>query len=458
MSSPSTGISIKRRADRLMKFLKWFYPGLRVKRWIFLAALGALVSVSGTSILVASLVPFSRYILLQWGEHFFGPLSRPPGAAVLILIGLATVIYSLLKALRSIVFTLAPEDGSRLIEVLYNRRYLNRGPRIVVIGGGTGLSVLLRGLKKYTNNITAIVSVADDGGSSGRLRGELGILPPGDIRNCLVALADKESMMEDLLQYRFSTGELAGHSLGNLLIAALNDMAGGFHQAVRGMSRVLAVRGQVLPSTLENVSLGAEYADGAVIFGESNIPGYGKEIKRVFLEPGDCYPLPEALQAIAEADAVVLGPGSLYTSILPNLAVKGLADSINKSGAVRIYVCNIMTQPGETDGYTAGGHVEAILSHAGKIIDYAIIHKGEITKELRERYETEGAVPVFPDIKEIEKMDIRAVPDHLLAVGDVVRHNPHRLARLILNLVIRTRRDPRGKISLLYDINNSERG
>jgi len=440
-----------------VKILKWFYPGLRVKRWIFLAALGAVISISGTSLLVASLVPFSRYLLLQWGEHFYGPLSSPPGAVLLIIAGLAAVVYGLLRALRSIVFTLAPEDGNRLIDVLYNRRYLNRGPRIVVIGGGTGLSVLLRGVKKYTNNITAIVSVADDGGSSGRLRGDLGILPPGDIRNCLVALADKESMMENLLQYRFSAGELAGHSLGNLLIAAMNDLTGGFHQAVRGISRVLAVRGQVLPSTLESVSLGAEYSDGSVIFGESNIPGYGKRIMKVFLEPEDCYPLPEALQAIAEADAVVLGPGSLYTSILPDLMVKGLAESIASSGAIKIYVCNIMTQPGETDGYTAGDHVGAILSHAGKVVDYAIIHKGEIPKNLRERYETEGAVPVLPDIRGIEKLEVRAVPDHLLSLGDVVRHDPDRLARLILKLIIRNRRDPRSKISLLYDINNNER-
>ncbi|MHB8157954.1 MAG: gluconeogenesis factor YvcK family protein, partial [Desulfocucumaceae bacterium] len=171
-----------------MNFLKWFYPGLSFKRWVVLAILGAFLSISGTIILVASLVPFSRYLLIQWGSHFYGPLSSPPGAALLIILGVVAIVYGLVRALGSIVFTLAPEDGGRLIEILYTRRYLNRGPRIVVIGGGTGLSVLLRGIKKYTNNVTAIVSVADDGGSSGRLRGDLGILPPGDIRNCLVAL------------------------------------------------------------------------------------------------------------------------------------------------------------------------------------------------------------------------------------------------------------------------------
>ncbi|MCL6612496.1 MAG: YvcK family protein [Peptococcaceae bacterium] len=319
-----------------------------------------------------------------------------------------------------------------------------RGPRIVVIGGGTGLSVLLRGIKKYTSNITAIVSVADDGGSSGRLRDDLGILPPGDIRNCLVALADKESLMEDLLQYRFSVGELAGHSLGNLLIAAMNDLAGGFHQAIRGMSRVLAVRGRVLPSTLQNVSLGAEYSDGSVIYGESNIPKCGKPIRRVFLEPRDCRAMPEALEAIAGADAVVLGPGSLYTSILPNLLVAGLAGQIASSGAVKIYVCNIMTQPGETDGYTASDHVRAILSHAGKIIDYAVVNREDIPRPARERYAREGAVPVVPDVREIEKEGVKAVNDLLLAGGDVVRHDPDKLARLIFRLILKNKKNPRG--------------
>lgn len=437
--------------------LKWFYPGLKVKRWILLALLGAFLGVSGTILLVASLLPLSRYLLLQWGELLFGSLSRPPGAAFLIVLGAAAIVYGLVRAFRSIVFTLAPEDGGRLVEVLYTRRYLIRGPRIVVVGGGTGLSVLLRGIKKYTSNITAIVSVADDGGSSGRLRDDLGILPPGDIRNCLVALADKESLMEDLLQYRFSVGELAGHSLGNLLIAAMNDLAGGFHQAIRGMSRVLAVRGRVLPSTLQNVSLGAEYADGKVIFGESNIPGYGKRIKRVFLDPGDCYPLPESLQAIAEADAVVLGPGSLYTSILPNLKVSGLAESIARSRAVRIYVCNIMTQPGETDGYTAGDHVRAILSHAGRVIDYVVVNREDIPREVRDRYGREGAAPVVPDVREIEKDGFKAVTEQLLAGGDVVRHDPDKLARLIFKLILKGRKNPRGRISFLHNLNDYER-
>ncbi|KJS01437.1 MAG: hypothetical protein VR68_05450 [Peptococcaceae bacterium BRH_c4a] len=423
-----------------MKLLKWFYPGLNVKRWLILTALGAFLSISGTSLLVGSLLPLSRNLLLEWGGRFFGPLSSPPGAVALFVLGASAIVIGLVRAFRSIVFTLAPEDGGRLVDVLYTRRYLNRGPRVVVVGGGTGLSVLLRGIKKYTSNITAIVSVADDGGSSGRLRDDLGILPPGDIRNCLVALADKESLMEQLLQYRFTVGELAGHSLGNLLIAAMNDLAGGFHPAIRGMSRVLAVRGQVLPSTLENISLGAEYSDGSVVFGESNIPKYGRRIRKIFLEPAQCFPLPEALQAIAEADAIVLGPGSLYTSIIPNLMVTGFSDEIARSGAVKMYVCNIMTQLGETDGYTASAHVKAILSHAGKVVDFIVVNRGGIPKVLRDRYSKEGAIPVTADAKEIERMGFKAVLEPLLAPGDVVRHDHDRLARLILKLVLKNRK------------------
>lgn len=435
-----------------MSFLKWFYPGLRVKRWILLAALGLFLGLSGTVLLVASLLPISTYLLLQWGERFYGRLSHTPEVIILIVAGAAIILYGIVRAFRSVVLALAPEDGGRLVDVLYTRRYLVRGPRVVVIGGGTGLSVLLRGLKQYTSNITAIVSVADDGGSSGRLRGDLGILPPGDIRNCLVALADKEPLMEELLQYRFPAGELAGHNLGNLLIAALNDVAGGFHHAIRGMSRVLAVRGQVLPSTLQNVSLGAEFSDGGVVFGESEIPKYGRRIRRVFLKPEDCFPLPEALQAIAEADAVVLGPGSLYTSILPNLMVNGLADRIAACGAVRIYVCNIMTQPGETDGYSAADHVRAILSHVGRIVDYVLVNRGDIPRAVRERYSKEGAIPVVRDLRDIEKEGIRAVSEDLLAGGDVVRHDPDRLARLVLRLILGARTDPKERIRLLQNI------
>lgn len=391
--------------------------------------------------IVANLLPLNQYMLLRWGEIVFGSFSRYPGAVVLLVAGVGIIVYGLDKAFRSIVFALAPEDHGRLVEVLYTRRYLNRGPKLVVIGGGTGLSVLLRGLKKYTCNIMAIVSVADDGGSSGRLRDDLGILPPGDIRNCLVALADKESLMEEIFQYRFPVGELAGHSLGNLLIAATNDLAGGFNQAIRVMSKVLAVRGKVLPATLENVSLGAEYSDGNIVFGESNIPKYGKPIKRIFLEPSNCKPMAEALAAIAEADAIILGPGSLYTSVLPTLMVSGFAQAIEDSSAIKIYVCNVMTQDGETEGYTASQHIKAILDHVGRVIDYALINREDIPRIVQKRYAKEHSSPVINDLKEIEKEGIIPVVDNLLAEGNVVRHDPDILANRIFKLILKSRKN-----------------
>ncbi|KJS14504.1 MAG: hypothetical protein VR69_17400 [Peptococcaceae bacterium BRH_c4b] len=436
--------------------LKWFYPGLHVKRWLFLAFVGLLLTLGGTVLLAGSLLPVTRTELLARAKETIGPLAVWPWVLLIPMAGVVALAVGLHRAFRSVVAVLAPAGEQRLVDIIYSRRYLRRGPRIVVVGGGTGLATMLRGIKNYTSNITAIVSVADDGGSSGRLRGDLGILPPGDIRNCLVALADKESMMEALLQYRFNTGELAGHNLGNLLLAALNDVAGGFHQAVQGMSRVLAIRGRVLPATLQDVRLGAEFSDGAVVWGESSIPKYGRRIRRIFLEPEDCFPLPEALSAIEEADAVVLGPGSLYTSIMPNLMVRGIGDALARSAAIKIYVCNIMTQPGETDGYTACEHLKSIITHAGKVVDYIVINTADIPAPVKARYRREGAARVLPDAREIEKLGVRVVPGDFLAQGDVARHWPERLAETIIRLTLTNKR-PSERIGLLYGMGNGNK-
>ena len=258
--------------------------------------------------------------------------------------------------------------------------------KVVALGGGTGLSTLLRGLKQLTSKITAIVTVSDDGGSSGRLRAEMGVLPPGDIRNCLVALADSESLMTELFNYRFKgNGPLAGHSFGNLFIAAMSDITGDFDLAVKRSSDVLAIRGRVLPATCDDCVLGAILEDGRRVLGESVLATCDSPISRVFLEPGDCKPLPEALRAIDEADAIVLGPGSLYTSVIPNLLVPGMADAIATSKAVKIYVCNVMTEAGETTGYTAQRHLAAIRNHAGdEVVDWVIVSNSPISRHLRE--------------------------------------------------------------------------
>lgn len=319
----------------------------------------------------------------------------------------------------------------------YRRQSLKRGPRVVAIGGGTGLPVLLRGLKQYTENLTAIVTVADDGGSSGRLRGEFGILPPGDIRNCLVALAETETLMDQLFHYRFGQGDgLVGHSLGNLLLTALADISGDFQTAIQEASKVLKVRGQVLPSTLKQVVLNAELQDGTAISGESRISQAEQPIRRVFLTPEECAPVPEALAAISAADLILLGPGSLFTSVLPILLVGEIVTAIKRSPAVKCYLCNIMTQPGETTGFKASDHLRAIYQHAGPgWIDYILVNTRKIAAEKQEKYARQGAAPVSVDDQGLYRLGVRLIRADVLEDGEWVRHDPRKLARAVMNLL-----------------------
>lgn len=325
--------------------------------------------------------------------------------------------------------------------MLHEKGIISGGPKIVAIGGGTGLSVLLRGIKRYTSNITAIVTVSDDGGGSGIIREDMGILPPGDIRNCIVSLANTEPIMEQLMQYRFKEGSLRGQTFGNLFIAAMNDICGSFDAAVREVSSVLAVTGKVLPVTLDNVVLYAELEDGTVIKGESQIPikqqAANKRIKRVFLEPSNCKPLPVALKEIQEADVIILGPGSLYTSILPNILVNNMAKAINSSTALKIYVSNIMTQQGETIGYSLSEHIRAINDHGNKLlIDYAIANTGKIPQTLLDKYKAEEASPVLIDYDIIADMGIKVLGGNFVSIEDgYLRHNFDELARQIFKLL-----------------------
>lgn len=310
-------------------------------------------------------------------------------------------------------------------------------PRIVVIGGGTGLSVMLRGLKEKPLDITAIVTVADDGGSSGVLRSELQIPPPGDIRNVLIALADVEPLLSQMLQHRFSSGTgLAGHSLGNLILAAMKDITGDFVDGVKALSRVLAVRGRVLPASDQQIVLKAEMWDGSIVVGESNIPKAGGRIKRVFIDPADVSPLEEAVQAIRDADAILIGPGSLYTSILPNLLVPKLAESIVCSDAVKIFVCNVMTQPGETDHYTVSDHLNAIYDHIGHhMFDYIIVNNGEIPPQVQSKYAEKGAKAVHLDMDEVTRLGYKVIADRLVLFRTYLRHDAERLSEHIFTLV-----------------------
>jgi uncharacterized cofD-like protein len=417
--------------------LKWLYPGMRIKRWLWLALAGLLLIILGVDLLLqGNLLGDFVHPLHELEEQLLGDRLQRIAGVLVVVAGLVVLVTGLLKLVNSIAAVLAPEQSDRVADLIYTRRSLGRGPKIVVIGGGTGLSVLLRGLKEHTSNLTAIVTVADDGGSSGRLRGDLGMLPPGDIRNCLVALADTEPLMEELLQYRFAAGDLAGHSVGNLLLAALNEVTGSFDQSVRSLSKVLAIRGHVLPATLTDVTLCAELADVTLVQGESSIPRGGHRIKRVFLKPPRCLPLPETLAAIRNADAVVLGPGSLYTSIIPNLLVTGIPEALARTSAIKIYICNVMTQRGETGGYTASSHLRAILNYLPHTIDYAVVNTGQIPYRLRNRYKLEGAEPVAPDLDEIEKLGVAAVGGDLVQQTDVVRHHPDKLAQAVVQLAL----------------------
>ncbi|WP_458460859.1 gluconeogenesis factor YvcK family protein [Paenibacillus sp.] len=310
-------------------------------------------------------------------------------------------------------------------------------PRIVVMGGGTGLSVMLRGLKEKPLDITAIVTVADDGGSSGILRNELQMPPPGDIRNVLTALADVEPLLSDMLKYRFNTGAgLAGHSLGNLILAAMTDISGDFVTAVRELSRVFAVRGEVLPAAGQAVVLHAEMEDGTIITGESKIPEAGGRIKRVFLEPDHVEPLPEAVEAIRQADAILIGPGSLYTSILPNLLVPKLAEAVVEADAVKMFICNVMTQPGETDNYTVSDHLKAVHEHVGhQLFDYVIVNNGDIPLQVQNKYAEKGAKPVVLDMNVLESAGYQVVADTLVLFKTYLRHDADKLSHHIYQLV-----------------------
>lgn len=326
----------------------------------------------------------------------------------------------------------------------YRGQILNKAPKIVVIGGGTGLSVLLRGLKEYTSNITAIVTVADDGGGSGILREDLGMLPPGDIRSCILALANTEPEMEKLLQYRFTEGKLKGQSFGNLFIAAMNEVYGNFEKAIKEVSNILAVTGKVLPVTLDDVKICAKLTNGEVLEGESNITLKNKEIKSkidyIYAEPEVCYPLQEALEAIEDADGIVLGPGSLYTSVIPNLLVKDMVDCIYKANAPKIYISNVMTQPGETDCYSLKNHVDAVIKHSRDgFIDYVIANIEPIPKSVLDKYFEDGSKPVLAKNEEIDELkseNIRVITDKLIDIKkDYIRHDALRVSEIIMKIV-----------------------
>jgi len=407
---------------KFKNMFKWLYPGIGIKRWVGLSAFGVILLIFGTANLRT--------------EEFWALQILD---AIVVISGIIILILGIKRMLRSFIAAFMPSSkDTELVDILYQKKQLSRGPRIVTIGGGTGLSVLLTGLKEYTSNNTAIVTVADDGGSSGRLRQEFDILPPGDIRNCLVALADAPTLMQDLFQFRFETSsELSGHSFGNLFITVMTRLTGDFEKAIKETSKVLALRGQVIPSTLNNVVLVAQHEDGSTTVGEDKIPKAHRPINRVSLEPAKPAATPDALKAIEEAGLIILGPGSLYTSIIPNLLIKEITEAVVKSEAIKVYVCNVMTQPGETDGYSASDHIRVLISHSHpRLIDYCIVNTGEIPIEILKRYAQENSCPVINDRKRIENMGYRVIEDDFgIVEKDVIRHDPIKLTKIILGLI-----------------------
>jgi uncharacterized cofD-like protein len=417
---------------KMPKQVGWLVPGLQVKRWFALIFVGTVLMTIGILILF-DLQPI--YNTMEFIKKIATKISTEWLAFGIVMIGAAIFFKGWQKTNLSILDMEDNRDNDILLENLYRRRKLNRGPRIVAVGGGTGLSMLLSGVKNITNNLTAIVSVGDDGGSSGRLRESMGILPPGDIRHCITALADDEDLVNKLFKYRFDNGEgLEGHSFGNLFITALCAITGSMVTAVKASSSVLSIRGRVLPATLDDMKLVAKMKDGRVIHGESTIPEANGQIERLYTEPANCKALPEVIEAIRNAELIILGPGSLYTSVIPNLLIKDISQEIIKSKAKKIYVCNIMTQPGETDNYSVSDHLKALIKHAGsnKIID-AVLVNNYLPEKLADKYQKANSYPVDFDIAEIKKLGIKICAKKLIedSKEGLVRHSSNRVARAV---------------------------
>jgi uncharacterized cofD-like protein len=397
---------------------------MRIKRWLFLAIAGVMLFGIGSALLTLEAGVVLRLTSL-----------------VILLTGLISLAFGVGLLVRSLLEVVSPGHLQDLVDVVFQQRFLEKGPKIVVIGGGTGLSTLLQGLKHYTTNLTAIVTVADDGGSSGRLREEFDMLPPGDIRNCLVALADTEPLMQRLFQYRFAEDSaLKGHSFGNLFITAMTKITGDFERAVQASSKVLAIRGRVVPCTNTKVRLAAEHADGTVTLGETKISESEVPVRRIYLEPAGCQPTQDALHAIREANAIVLGPGSLYTSVIPNLLIDRVVDEIVQSKALKIYVCNVMTQSRETDGFKASDHVRALVAHSNPgIIQVCLVNTEPVPQALQEKYREEGAYPVEPDVERIRELGYQVVSGNIISTENYVRHDSDKVAKLVIQLIVGSR-------------------
>lgn len=411
-------------------FIKWFYFGMHIKRWLLLLLVGVAIMGLGFGYFLRE--AYGSYTFPGW--VYYATLQFIPRyvrGGLFLFVSLSIISFAIWKLNQSLLSAfMRPERNESIVDIIYNHRYLRRGPKIVVLGGGTGLSTLLRGLKEYTGNITAIVSIADDGGSSGRLQRELGVLPPGDIRKNIAALADAEPLMSRLFEYRFSGGDgLEGHAFGNLFIAAMTEVAGNFEEAVRETSRVLAVRGQILPATLSSVTLCGRTEDGEVVRGESSITERG-HMREIFLDPPTVQPNPDAIRAILGADMIICGPGSLLTSVIPNLLVDGIRRAIEVSPALKVYVCNVATQHGETDCFTVADHYRMLQQHLrGEAPFDFVLANSNIDARLPEEWHSE---PVRIDRMTLD--GARVVKADVVAEENRYRHDSKKLADALIRL------------------------
>ena len=419
----------------------WFTPGLHVKRWLLLLFASIVILSLGFGYVLRDVyrsdVRFPEWVQLATLQF----LPYVVRALIFTVVGVGLLLLASWKLGESLLgpFLLAARGTSDrgLVAELYRYRLLAKGPRVVAIGGGTGLSTLLRGIKKYTGNIVAIVTVADDGGSSGRLRDEFRLLPPGDIRQCLTALAETEPLMTELFQHRFGgDGSLSGHSFGNLFITAMAEITGDFEHAIRESGRVLAVRGQIVPSTLRDVTLCAT-AGSEVRVGESRVPYGDGRIDRVFLDPADASINPEAEAAILDAELIVIGPGSLYTSILPNLLVDGMVEALRASPAVKVYVCNVAGQPGETMGFAVSDHLDTIEEHiGGSLVDYVIVNSNNGLPLPRSAVDA-GITRVAFDRDRASRKPVHYILADVVNNKVSTHHDPEKLARVIMKRIWR---------------------
>jgi uncharacterized cofD-like protein len=422
--------------SRLNRLRRWLRPGMGIKRWLLVMFLGLTILATAGALFIRILFREAPPDSLA-GRVFelvsLNFLPDPLRPIAVILLGAVVFLYGLWRLLSALLEPF-PARGEPLVELVYQKRSLARGPQIVAIGGGTGQSTLLRGLKEISSHITAVVTVADDGGSSGKLREELGVPPVGDIRNCIAALADAEPAMASLMQYRFPASEaqpgVAGHALGNLLIAAMADIAGDFEEGVRQSNRVLAVRGEVVPVAGVALNLSAELADGSMLEGQSRI-SRARGIRRVWLSPATVEASPEAVEAILTADLIVLGPGSLYTSLLPSLLVPGIRSALELARGLRVYVANVATQLGETEGYTLSEHVAALSAHdVGHLID-VVLANDDTTAHVPAGYPAEPVRIDLPRSDGRPRLELAAVVDP----GNAHRHDPQRLTAALMRLL-----------------------